>query len=130
MTVIKGIDTGRRDVKEFIIKGGSVPESKLVEMSSKEIGALAPYMPFKIDEAFELYKKDPFVSYIDAALKRELYKKYLNLFKESGISVEQIIGIILRSEIERDELRGIWLGKYYKVSKERMEQMRILKYVM
>ncbi|MCL4379765.1 MAG: V-type ATPase subunit [Candidatus Marsarchaeota archaeon] len=129
MTVIKGIELGGEDVKGFIIKGGDMQESRLVEMSQKKVEALAQYMPFKIDDAFELYKGDQFASYFEAALRRELYKKYLKLFNESGISAAQIVGFMLRSEIERDELRRIWMGKYYKVSKERIEHMGILKYV-
>jgi V/A-type H+-transporting ATPase subunit C len=129
MTVIKGIELGSKDTRSFMIKGGDIPESKLVEMSQKQVAGLAGYMPFKIDDAFELYKTDPFASYFEAALKRELYKKYLKLFNESGISAAQIIGFMLRSEIERDELRGAWLGKYYKVSKARTDHMKILKYV-
>jgi len=129
MTIVKGIELGVKDVKEFMIKGGELPEPKLAEMSQKQVLALQGYMPFKIDDAFELYKKDPFAGYLESALKRELYKKYLKLFSESGISAAQIIGFMLRSEIERDELRGAWLGKYYKVSKDRIEHMKILKYV-
>lgn len=129
MTVIKGMELGGHDIKSFIIKGGDIAEAKLVEMSQKQVSALAGYMPFKIDDAFELYKSDPFASYFEAALKRELYKKYLKLFNESGISAAQIIGFMLRSEIERDELRSAWLGKYYKISKPRAEHMKILKYV-
>ena len=129
MTVIKGIELGGKDVKNFMIKGGDIPEAKLIEMSQKHISGLSGYMPFKIDDAFELYKGDQFASYFEAALKRELYKKYLKLFNESGISAAQIIGFMLRSEIERDELRSAWMGKYYKVSKPRMEHMKILKYV-
>ena len=129
MTVIKGIELGGKDIKNFMIKGGDIPEAKLIEMSQKHISGLSGYMPFKIDDAFELYKGDQFASYFEAALKRELYKKYLKLFNESGISAAQIIGFMLRSEIERDELRSAWMGKYYKVSKPRMEHMKILKYV-
>ncbi len=129
MTVIKGIEMGDRDVKGFLIKGGDISESKLNEMAQKQISSLSSYMPFKIDDALELYKTDPFASYIETALKRELYKKYLKLFNESGISVAQIIGFMLRSEVERDELRTAWLGKYYKVSKARIDNMKVLKYV-
>jgi vacuolar-type H+-ATPase subunit C/Vma6 len=51
------------------------------------------------------------------------------MFDGSSISVEQIIGFMIRSEIERDELRSLWLGKYYNISKERLEHMKILKHV-
>ncbi len=129
MTVIKGISFGYKSVKDYIINGGSMPENKLMEMASKEIAALKPDMPFKVDDAFERYKGDDFTAYFESALKRELYKKYLKVFDSLALSIESIVGFIIRSEIERDELRAIWLSKLYKISKERMEGMRILKYV-
>ncbi len=129
MTIIKGIDFGYKSVKEYFIKGGNIQEAKLVEMASKEIAALKADMPFKIDDAFDRYKNDPFLAYFESALKRELDKKYLKLFDSIPMSLESIIAFILRSEIERDELRAIWLAKYYKISKERAESMRLLKYV-
>jgi V/A-type H+-transporting ATPase subunit C len=128
MTVIKGIDFGY-SVKEFFIKGGSIAEAKLVEMSTKQIEALKGDMPFKVDDAFERYKADQFISYFESALKRELCKKYLKLFDSISLSLATIIAFVMRSELERDELRAIWLSKYYKISKERAESMRILKYV-
>lgn len=129
MTVIKGINLGNRNIKDFIIKGGSIPESKLTEMASKEIAAMKSDMPFKIDDAFDKFKEDEFAAYFESALKRELHKKYLKAFDSLPLSLESIIGFIVRSELERNELRAIWLGKYYRISKERTEGMRILKYV-
>jgi V/A-type H+-transporting ATPase subunit C len=117
------------EVKEFLIKGGYIAEAKLAEMASKDINSIGGYLPFKIDDAISTYKAERFSSYIETALKRELYRKYLGLFTQSGISVEQIIGFMLRGEIERDELRGIWLGKYYNVGRDRINRMRLLKYV-
>ncbi len=129
MTVIKGIDIGSRGIKDFIIKGGSIPENKLVEMASKEIAAIKNDMPFKIDDAFDKFKSDGFTAYFESALRRELYKKYLKVFDSLPLSLGSIIGFIIRSELERNELRTIWMSKYYKVGKERTESLRILKYV-
>ncbi len=129
MTVIKGIDIGNRNIKEFIIKGGSIPDNKLVEMATKEIATIKGDMPFKIDDAFDKFKNDELTAYFESALKRELYKKYLKAFDSLPLSLGSIIGFIIRSELERNELRTIWMSKYYKISKERMETMRMLKYV-
>lgn len=130
MTAVGGIELGAHDIKDFIIKGGTLTVERIIEMSQKQdVSQLQGYMPYKIDGAFELYKTDPFAGFIETALHRELYKRYLALFAESGISAAQIIGFMLRSEIERDELRAIWLGRYYKVSRARIDQMKILKSV-
>jgi V/A-type H+-transporting ATPase subunit C len=129
MSVIKAIEYGRSDIKEFIIKGGSIPESRLLEMLGRDVMQIQQIVPFNIGDAFELYREERFSSYIEAALKRELNKKYLKMFNESSISVEQIIGFLIRSEIERDEIRAVWLGKYYNIGKARLDRMKILKYV-
>ncbi len=129
MSTIKAIEYGRTSINEFIIKGGNIPESKLLEMLGKDVMQLREIMPFNVDEAFELYKEEQFSSYIEAALKRELHKKYLKMFNESSISVEQIIGFLIRSEIEREELRAVWFGKYYNIARARLDRMKILRYV-
>ncbi len=130
MTVIKAIESKSKSIKEFMIPGGNIPDNVLIDMFSKgNVLQLQQQMPFKIDDAFDLYRSEGFVAYIEAALRRELYRKYLKMFDGSSISVEQIIGFMIRSEIERDELRSLWLGKYYNISKERLEHMKILKHV-
>jgi V/A-type H+/Na+-transporting ATPase subunit C len=129
MTIIKGMDYGYKNLKDYYIKGGTISESKFAEMASKDLNSLKSDMPFNVDDAFERYKTDKFISYFEFALKRELYKKYLKLFDSLSSSLESIIGFVIRSEIERDELRAIWLSKYYKISKERTDGMRLLKYV-
>ncbi len=129
ITVLKSVEFGYKDSKDFIIKGGKIPEAKLLEMANaKDIFAMKELIPYKIDDAFEAYKNDPFITYFDVALKRELYKRYLKVF-ELSMELEFIMGFIIRAEIERNELRAVWLSSYYKVSKNRAEQMKVLKYI-
>ena len=129
MMVLKSIELKYTNISNYVIKGGTIPESKLVEWSGRDIPSLKGELPYKIDDAFDAYKDDRFVSYFDVALKREVDKKYLKLFEGLVMSLEFIFAFILRSETERDELRTVWLGKYYKVSKDRIDRLRILKYV-
>ncbi len=130
MTIIKGIEFGFKNIKDYFIKGGNIPENKLAEMATKDVTALKNELPFKVDDAFDRYKTDQFIAYFESALNRELYKKYLKLFDSLALSLESIVAFIIRSEIERNELRAIWLSKYYKISKDRSESMRILKAVL
>jgi vacuolar-type H+-ATPase subunit C/Vma6 len=129
MTAIKGNAFGYKNVKDYFIKGGSIPENKLVEIASKDVSLLKNEIPFKIDEAIVRYKKDGQIAHIELAMRTELYKKYLRLFDSLAGSLEAIIAFAIRSEVERDELRAVWLTKYYKISKERAESLRTLKYV-
>ncbi len=122
-------NNGSVDIKDYIIAGGNIPDSRLVEMRAKDADSLKQYMPFKIDGAIEAYKGDAFLSHIETALKAELDRKYLKAFDSLPGSIESLIGFIIRSEIERDELRSIWLSKQYAVSKERAESLRTLRLV-
>lgn len=129
MTVIKSVEFGYKGAKNLLIKGGNMPEAKLTEMSGKGLDGMRGDMPFSIDDAFERYGRNPFLAEFEMALRRELYKKYIRIFESLPLSIESIMAFILRSEIERDELRAIWLGKYYNIGKERLDSMRMLKYV-
>ena len=129
MSALKSAAFGYKDVGSYMIKGGNIPESKIAGIAGKPIEDAKNEMPFKIDEAFELYKKDPYLAYFEAALKGQLYRKYLKLFNESAISLAYIVGYMIRAEIERDELRLAWMNRYYNVSKERVENVKVLKHL-
>jgi V/A-type H+-transporting ATPase subunit C len=126
-SVLKAISFGWKDVGSYLVKGGNMPEAKLVEMSTKHIEDLRKDMPYPIDDAFDMYARDPFLTYFEIALKRALYAKYLKLFDESGISIASMMVFMIRAELERDELRLAWLNRYYGVSMERIENIKILK---
>lgn len=129
MSSIKASVMHYKDVKSYFIKGGNIPEGTLSELAEKDIYEIKDYSPFKIDYAFDLYRKDPFLSYIEVALKKELYKKYLGIFRRSGFSLGFLLAFMMRAEIERDELRNAWLKNYYGLSNERFSHMKILDYI-
>jgi V/A-type H+-transporting ATPase subunit C len=129
MSVIKAAAFSYKIGKEEIIPNGKITESVLVDLSTKSLDAIKERIPFKIDYAIDAYKKEPHISYIDVALKRELYKKYLGVFRRSSFSVGFILEFMIRSEIERDELRNVWLNTYYGVRKEITEGMKVLKHI-
>ena len=84
------------------------------------------FLPFKIDEAFELYKKDPLITYFETALQKALYSKYVKAFSSIPLSLESIILFMLRSEIERDVLRALWYSKYYRISPDRAKNAMLM----
>ncbi len=129
MSVIKAAAFSYKIGKEEIIPNGKIPESVLIDLSAKDLNTITEQIPFKINYAIDAYKKEPYISYIDVALKRELYKKYLGIFRRSSFSVGFILEFIIKSEIERDELRNMWLNTYYGVRKEITEGMKILKHI-
>lgn len=98
-------------------------------MLGKEIGALKGEIPFDIDWAFEAYRSDPLITYIDTAIRRSIYLKYLKLFGSSPSSLSYIMRFILRCEIERDELRSIWLSKHYGITGQRAESALMTRHI-
>ncbi len=128
MSVIKAIAFGMdyEEIKGHFVAGGGIGEQKLSEMLKKDLDALRQDMPFKIDEAFELYNKDPLITYFETALQKALYSKYVKAFSSIPLSLESIILFMLRSEIERDVLRALWYSKYYRISPDRAKNAMLM----
>jgi len=129
ISMVKASSLSYTPTKEDFIPNGSIPEAKLAEIASKGVDAIKSASAFRIDSAIETYKRAPFISLIEVALKRELYKKWLGVFERSPFSVGFILAFMLKAEIERDELRNVWLVKFYGVRKEIAETMKVLKYI-
>lgn len=128
MSVIKAIAFGMdyEAIKDHFIARGRIGEQKLSEMLKKELDGLRQDMPFKIDDAFDLYKRDPLITYFETALQKALYSKYVKSFSSIPLSLESIIIFMLRSEIERDVLRALWYSKYYRISQGRARNAMLM----
>ncbi|MEM3827396.1 MAG: V-type ATPase subunit [Candidatus Micrarchaeaceae archaeon] len=128
VSAVKAVALSYKPAKEDFIPGGKIPQAALAELSLKSIDEIKESIPYKIDSGVELYKKRQFISFIEVAIKREMYKKYLGIFRRAPFSVGFILEFMLRAEIERDELRNVLLMKSYGVRRETAEAIRILKY--
>ena len=124
LNLIKTMELGYNydDIKKYVIKGGNISEETLIAMSKKNVYSLKEDIPFEIGYAFDLYKKDQLITYFETALNKELYGRYIKLFKSMPISIEFIMSFILSAELERRVVRGIWYSKYYGISKERADK--------
>ncbi len=129
ISVIKATSFGKHEGKGFAIGGGNIREEHIYTMTGKEIQSLKGDIPYEIDWAFEAYKSDPLIIYFDSAIKRAIYKKYLKMFGSSPSSLSYIMRFILRCEIERDDLRSIWLIKHYGIKGLRAESTITTSYI-
>lgn len=130
LSIIKAKQFGYKNIQDAIITGGNLSTGEIHDILAKpDIKSIKSNIPFSIDWAFEMYKKDPLLTYFDSAMKRAIYSKYMKIFNSISSSLSYIMWFILRCEIERDELRTIWLNKYYKISGERADSTRLLKYI-
>jgi V/A-type H+-transporting ATPase subunit C len=125
-TALKARDYGQKDIKEFIINGGTLQDVRIEKFISAKPEDLGALMPYDVGAAIELYKRSGTISHIEIALRMELYRKYLKQFESAPISLEFVLAFIIRCEIERDELRSIWFAKYYNIGKESAQGMQIL----
>ncbi len=130
MNMLKGLSYGYKNLGQYVIKGGNIGEKELTEIASKGAEYMLDHIPFKINDAIERYKSEGFLGYIENALRRELYKKYISEFRHSSFSLAFIFAYMLRGEMERDELRNIWFSRYYNISKDRSSALKIAKYVL
>lgn len=125
VNMLKALMLNYEKPQQYIIKGGRISEKDISEIVAKGADAVIERLPFKVNEAIELYRSEQFISYLEVAMERELYKKYLGIFRRSGFSLAFMLSYLIRSELERDELRNIWFSKYYNISKERYEAMQV-----
>ncbi|MCL4374177.1 MAG: V-type ATPase subunit [Candidatus Marsarchaeota archaeon] len=128
--MLKALLFGFDRPQQYIIKGGKISEKEIADAVAKGADAIIERLPFKISEAIELYRREQFISYIEVAQKRELYRKYIQVFRRSGFSLAFILAYMLMGELERDELRNIWFSKYYGISSERYKAMQVATYVL
>jgi V/A-type H+-transporting ATPase subunit C len=110
------------------INGGLIKEGTLASIASGS-SEIRTKIPYEIDDAIKLYEKEGFISYIEMAIYRELYKKYAPLFRRSAASLSYILYFILRSEAERQEIRLLWFKRNYDITAEKINLMRMSEYM-
>ncbi|MEM0202221.1 MAG: V-type ATPase subunit, partial [Candidatus Micrarchaeaceae archaeon] len=130
VNMLKALMFGYERPQQYIIKGGRISEKEISEAVAKGADAVIERLPFKVGEAVDFYRNEQAISYLEIAMERELYKKYLSIFRRSGFSLAFMLSYMIRGELERDELRNIWFSKYYGISKERYAAMQVAAHVL
>jgi len=100
------------DIEDLIIDGGNIPKSELLNIKVDNLDNLSKIGGFDLSDALSLYKKTGLLIFIDTKLKYLLYSKYIGRLAMSS-DMDFILYYILRSEVERFNLRLIIFGKDY-----------------
>ncbi len=106
------------DLEDYIVDYGNISKQELLNSKFDTIGSLAGLNVPGLSKAVEMYTKSGLLGSIETEMKYALYNEYLPKLKMSNIGMNTVMYYIIRSEIERDNLRVIMLGKYYDMGNE------------
>ncbi|ASI13679.1 A-type Na(+),H(+)-transporting-ATP synthase subunit C [Candidatus Mancarchaeum acidiphilum] len=106
------------DLDDFIVDSGSITKQELLNSKFDTIESLAGLNIPGASKAVEAYNRSGLLGSIETEMKYALYNEYLPKLKMSSMGLNTVMYYIIRSEIERDNLRVIMLGKYYDMGNE------------
>ena len=112
-----------------IAKGGYVGHDVINSIVSSPVSEWKNKIPFKIDGALKMFEDSKLMSFLGTAMLTDLYGTYLPVFKRSAMSLEYVFYFIIRSEVERNELLGIWFKEYHNLPQEKAELIRMTKQI-
>ncbi len=129
-TVVKGETLGVKDIGKFMIKGGKLSIQDIEGIISGKLTERSKdFIWLGIGEAIERYKSDSMASHFEAYLRNDIYRGFLAQFSASSASLGYMVGYMIRSEIERDSLRVIWLNKYYNIESVKIKHLMLDDYI-
>ncbi len=128
MVVLKAIDLGIEfeRIREGLIQMGSIDLSRLQDLFSsggieKAIEKLSSFGNLGIDP--KNYQENRRLESLESSIKTSMYRRYLDIFNSQALSVGSTFAFILRSELERERVRSISLGKYYSITEENIKAL-------
>lgn len=106
---------------KHIIAGGLIDEAGLLDIYStvdfaETVKKLEPW--FDLSQALEKYRQSNNLTDFEVAMDKLMVGKYLPRFRSMGISLASVFTFILRSEIERQNIRRITYAKQYGMTEE------------
>lgn len=125
MIILKSKDLGVKygEIANNVISFGNLPSSYLEELyKSENVEEIYSKLGnrFKFDRALKTYQQTGQLSGFEIELKASNYKRYIEILSAQSISIGSIFAFILKSEIERLNLRAIVVGKNYMLEKEKI----------
>ncbi|MEM0160461.1 MAG: V-type ATPase subunit [Thermoplasmata archaeon] len=130
MMILKSKDLGVKyaDIASNVIPYGNLLISYMEELyKSENVEEICNKLESKIifDKALKTYQETGQLSGFEIELKAGIYKRYLEILSSQSLSIGSIFAFILRSEIERQNLRAIVVGKNYLLEKEKIAELII-----
>lgn len=131
LSVLKAIQLSvpQEQVSRFLFLRGDIPANvyeEAMRMQSIEDAArhFRPY--YDLTAAYEGYSRSGLLYHFEVALKKDIISKYISRMSSLPVSLNSIFYFILKSELERENLRAIIAAKLYNLSEERIRELIIL----
>ena len=128
MIVLKSLDLGIEfeRIREGLIAAGTMDMGRLQEIFSagsvtQAIDKLGSYGNMK--QAAQAYEQTMRLETLESSIRSDILKRYIDIFNSQALSVGSVFAFILRSELERERIRSVSLGKYYSVSEDRIKSL-------
>lgn len=126
MVVLKAIslDVDFERIKESLIPYGTVPVSRLQDAHrSGNIKQAISMMTGNKDLEDMVSDSGTRLGDIEFTLRGKLLRRYISIFSQQALSVSFTFAFILRSELERERIRSIAMGKFYALDEKTISQM-------
>lgn len=131
MTIMKGIEYGDPEqVKDFIIKGGLFSDQQiddLIKSSTIEEVVSKIKGSFNLSTGVDYYKKTSSLVVMEAEIERSIHWEFLEIFEMSSLSLNNVMGFLMRVEAQWKDIRRIASAKNYKIPDDQIGLMLINK---
>ncbi|MBI2658723.1 ATP synthase A1 subunit C [Candidatus Woesearchaeota archaeon] len=129
---LKKAKFGKETIKDFIIKSGSLSDSKITALAGLEdLGEISRALEKTeyrnvISKGIEDFKKSGSLIMLETELYKHLLKQSILLLHQHPLSVDVILGYMFAKDIEVRNLKIIIKGKQLGLSEEFMESQLVL----
>lgn len=89
---------------------GNIKQAVLMITGNQEIAGAIPESGTKLGD-------------IELSLREQMLRKYISIFSEQALSVSFTFAFIIKSELERERIRSIAMGKFYTLDEKTISRM-------
>ncbi len=126
----KDLDVAFDRISSFIISGGTLSMDDLKELFSlpsvEDVVARLKDR-YNFEDELKTYAEEGTLGQFDTRMKKERMEKYLPTFESQSLSIGSIFSLLLRAEIERENLHSIVYAKTYRLDPSRLRDIIILR---
>ncbi|GGM66402.1 hypothetical protein GCM10007108_00730 [Thermogymnomonas acidicola] len=108
-----------------LIAGGNIGVERLSDLyRSQDVEQIAKNNgQFDLGPAVESFRQDGNMLHFDLEMRRQVYSKYMPVISSMSLSLGSMFHFMIMSEVERENLRTIILGKHYGLSEESLRKL-------
>lgn len=130
MLKAKDLDVSFERISSFVIAGGNLSIENLKEMFAlPSVSDVVSRLKGRYDFESELkiYTEEGTLGQFDTRMKLSRMEKYIPVFDSQSLSVGSIFSLLLRAEIERENLHSIVYAKTYRLDQSRLSKLLVLR---